>query len=60
MDGMIRVLYLSQHLEDEVLHRNLSVILWSCAGVSKAQSSVDYAMLEYCIREDLKTEEVHV
>ena len=26
-------------------------------GVSKAQSSVDYAMLEYCIREDLKTEE---
>ena len=25
-------------------------------GVSKAQSSVDYAMLEYCIREDLKDE----
>ena len=24
-------------------------------GVSKAQSSADYAMLEYCIREDLKT-----
>ncbi len=24
------------------------------SGVSKAQSSVDYAMLEYCIREDLK------
>ena len=24
------------------------------AGVSKANSSVDYAMLEYCIREDLK------
>ncbi len=23
-------------------------------GVSKAQSSVDYAMLEYCVREDLK------
>ena len=23
-------------------------------GVSKATSSVDYAMLEYCIREDLK------
>ena len=23
-------------------------------GVSKSQSSVDYAMLEYCIREDLK------
>ena len=23
-------------------------------GVSKADSSVDYAMLEYCIREDLK------
>ena len=26
----------------------------SLAGVSKANSSVDYAMLEYCIREDLK------
>ena len=26
-------------------------------GISKSQSSVDYAMLEYCIREDLKTEE---
>ena len=25
-------------------------------GVSKSQSSVDYAMLEYCIREDLKIE----
>ena len=25
----------------------------SC-GVSKSNSSVDYAMLEYCIREDLK------
>ena len=25
------------------------------AGVSKSHSSVDYAMLEYCIREDLKT-----
>ena len=24
-------------------------------GISKANSSVDYAMLEYCIREDLKT-----
>ena len=23
-------------------------------GISKSQSSVDYAMLEYCIREDLK------
>ena len=23
-------------------------------GVSKSQGSVDYAMLEYCIREDLK------
>ena len=27
------------------------------AGVSKSQSSVDYAMLEYCIREDLKMSE---
>ncbi len=24
------------------------------SGISKAQSSSDYAMLEYCIREDLK------
>ena len=28
--------------------------LMELVGVSKAQSSVDYAMLEYCIREDLK------
>ena len=27
------------------------------AGISKANSSVDYAMLEYCIREDLKMKE---
>ena len=27
-------------------------------GVSKANSSVDYAMLEYCIREDLKLKKV--
>lgn len=30
------------------------------AGVSKSQSSVDYAMLEYCIREDLKTKRPRV
>ena len=29
-------------------------------GVSKAQSSVDYAMLEYCIREDLKLKRARV
>ena len=29
-------------------------------GVSKSQSSVDYAMLEYCIREDLKTKKSRV
>jgi glutaminyl-tRNA synthetase len=29
-------------------------------GVSKANSSVDYAMLEYCIREDLKTKRSRV
>ena len=28
--------------------------MWIWYGVSKANSSVDYAMLEYCIREDLK------
>ena len=30
------------------------------AGVSKSQSSVDYAMLEYCIREDLKLKKPRV
>lgn len=29
-------------------------------GVSKSQSSVDYAMLEYCIREDLKMKKQRV
>lgn len=29
-------------------------------GISKAQSSVDYAMLEYCIREDLKLKRARV
>ncbi len=29
-------------------------MLMGMVGVSKAQSSIDYAMLEYCIREDLK------
>ena len=36
------------------LPRNPSRSLWSLCGISKSQSSVDYAMLEYCIREDLK------
>ncbi len=29
-------------------------------GISKSNSSVDYAMLEYCIREDLKTKAMRV
>ncbi|MDL2295335.1 glutamine--tRNA ligase/YqeY domain fusion protein [Lachnospiraceae bacterium OttesenSCG-928-E19] len=29
-------------------------------GISKSQSSVDYAMLEYCIREDLKLKKARV
>ena len=33
---------------------SLEMFIEMC-GVSKSQSSVDYAMLEYCIREDLKT-----
>ena len=33
----------------ESIHRFVELV-----GVSKANSSVDYAMLEYCIREDLK------
>ncbi len=34
--------------------RSLSACSSTWCGVSKSQSSVDYAMLEYCIREDLK------
>ena len=30
------------------------------AGVSKADSSIDYAMLEYCVREDLKLKKARV
>lgn len=29
-------------------------------GISKSQSSVDYAMLEYCIREDLKLKKLRI
>ena len=29
-------------------------------GISKSNSSVDYAMLEYCIREDLKLKRARV
>ena len=47
-------MYPSQHCAVVDLRRNPSVSLWNLCGVSKAQSSVDYAMLEYCIREDLK------
>ena len=32
---------------------SIKMFVYLC-GVSKSQSSVDYAMLEYCIREDLK------
>ena len=34
--------------------RNGNATASTSSGVSKANSSVDYAMLEYCIREDLK------
>ena len=39
---------------DVDLHRSPLRCLLILCGVSKSQSSVDYAMLEYCIREDLK------
>ena len=60
MAGMIRDLFPSQHSEDEDSHRNHLKMFIELCGVSKSQSSVDYAMLEYCIREDLKIEDVRV
>ena len=51
---MIRVLLQSVHSEDVDLHRSLSSMFVDLCGVAKANASVDYAMLEYCIREDLK------
>ena len=41
-------------LEEEDSHRQSIKMFVEMCGVSKSQSSVDYAMLEYCIREDLK------
>ena len=40
--------------KEEGSHRKSIKMFIDMCGVSKAQSSVDYAMLEYCIREDLK------
>ena len=37
----------------DVYKRQIKMFVDLC-GISKANSSVDYAMLEYCIREDLK------
>ncbi len=54
MVGMIRVWFPSLHCAEEVIHQSLSKRFVELVGVSKANSSVDYAMLEYCIREDLK------
>ena len=51
---MIRVWFPSLLYVAVVSHRNLSRMFVELCGVSKANSSVDYAMLEYCIREDLK------
>ena len=36
------------------LHQESIKMFVDLCGISKANSSVDYAMLEYCIREDLK------
>ena len=57
MAGMIRVWFPLRLSEEEALHRNLSSRFVELCGVSKATAPVDYAMLEYCIREDLKAEE---
>ena len=53
-DGMIHALFRLQHSAEEDLHRNPLRMFVELCGISKANSSVDYAMLEYCIREDLK------
>ena len=43
-----------RHIAEGLLPRKLIPVFMELCGVSKANSSVDYAMLEYCIREDLK------
>ena len=54
MDGMTRALFLLRPFAAADLHRNPLKCLWICAVFPRARVSVDYAMLEYCIREDLK------
>ena len=51
---MIRVWFPSQLCAEEASHRNPSSMFVELCGISKAKVPVDYAMLEYCIREDLK------
>ncbi len=51
---MTRVWYRSLHFAAvDFTPESIRKFMELC-GVSKSQSSVDYAMLEYCIREDLK------
>ena len=49
-----RLVSISSTSEDVVLHQSQFRMFVELCGVSKSNSSVDYAMLEYCIREDLK------
>ena len=53
--GMTRVLCPLPHCAAVVLHRNLfKMFMELVRRIQESTSSVDYAMLEYCIREDLK------
>ena len=54
MAGMIRGSFRSQRFAAVVSRRSQFKKFVELCGVSKSNSSVDYAMLEYCIREDLK------
>ena len=52
--GMIHVWYHYQHLEEVGYTPESIKKFMELVGVAKSHSSVDSAMLEYCIREDLK------
>ena len=54
MDGMIRTLLSIAALRRRGFTPESLKMFVDLCGVSKSNSSVDYAMLEYCIREDLK------
>lgn len=53
MDGMIHVWFPLQRCAAGYTPESIQKFI-ELGGISKANSSTDYAMLEYCIREDLK------